>query len=142
MKKMILFGSITTILFITIFLFTQITDKNKSEKNKTSNYYENAISLKELETNIEKKQNQTIYFYQTGCIHCKKISPIIVPMAKDMNINMKVINIKNEPKNNWDKYEITGTPTIIHFKNGKEVDRIYGAKTKEDFQKWFNKNKE
>ncbi len=42
---------------------------------------------------------------------------------------MKVIDIENlnEP---WDKYNIQGTPTIIHFKDGKEVSRISGEQSK------------
>ncbi len=36
-----------------------------------------------------------------------------------------------------DKYNIQGTPTIIHFKDGKEVSRISGEQSKEKFKEWF-----
>lgn len=53
---------------------------------------------------------------------------------------MKVIDIENlnEP---WDKYNIQGTPTIIHFKDGKEVSRISGEQSKEKFKEWFEQTK-
>ena len=65
---------------------------------------------------------------------------IVVPLAKDLNVDMKVIDIENlnEP---WDKYDIKGTPTIIHFKDGKEVSRISGEQSKEKFKEWFEQTK-
>ena len=46
---------------------------------------------------------------------------------------MKVIDIENlnEP---WDKYDIKGTPTIIHLKMVK-VSRISGEQSKEKFKR-------
>ncbi len=77
--------------------------KNASTDEK--GYYSNKISLEDLNKNIEDKKEQTIYFYQTSCVHCQKVSPIVVPLAKDLNVDMKVIDIENlnEP---WDKYNI------------------------------------
>ena len=69
-----------------------------------------------------------------------KVSPIVVPLAKDLNVDMKVIDIENlnEP---WDKYDIKGTPTIIHFKDGKEVSRISGEQSKKSLKNGLNKRK-
>ena len=41
-------------------------------------------------------------------------------MAKDLNVDMKVMDIEKLDAP-WDEYKIQGTPTIIHFKDGKEV---------------------
>ncbi|MCU5298649.1 thioredoxin family protein [Bacillus paranthracis] len=138
MKKMLIFGGIIIVLFAAIFAVTQMEKKNASTDEK--GYYSNKISLEDLNKNIEDKKEQTIYFYQTSCVHCQKVSPIIVPLAKDLNVDMKVIDIENlnEP---WDKYDIKGTPTIIHFKDGKEVSRISGEQSKEKFKEWFEQTK-
>ncbi|MFQ6177965.1 thioredoxin family protein [Bacillus paranthracis] len=138
MKKMLIFGGIIIVLFAAIFAVTQMEKKNASTDEK--GYYSNKISLEDLNKNIEDKKEQTIYFYQTSCVHCQKISPIVVPLAKDLNVDMKVIDIENlnEP---WDKYDIKGTPTIIHFKDGKEVSRISGEQSKEKFKEWFEQTK-
>ncbi|PFK33922.1 thiol reductase thioredoxin [Bacillus cereus] len=138
MKKMLIFGGIIIVLFAAIFAVTQMEKKNASTDEK--GYYSNKISLEDLNKNIEDKIEQTIYFYQTSCVHCQKVSPIVVPLAKDLNVDMKVIDIENlnEP---WDKYNIQGTPTIIHFKDGKEVSRISGEQSKEKFKEWFEQTK-
>lgn len=138
MKKMLIFGGIIIVLFAAIFAVTQMEKKNASTDEK--GYYSNKISLEDLNKNIEDKKEQTIYFYQTSCVHCQKVSPIVVPLAKDLNVDMKVIDIENlnEP---WDKYNIKGTPTIIHFKDGKEVSRISGEQSKEKFKEWFEQTK-
>lgn len=138
MKKMLIFGGIIIVLFAAIFAVTQTEKKNASTDEK--GYYSNKISLEDLNKNIEDKKEQTIYFYQTSCVHCQKVSPIVVPLAKDLNVDMKVIDIENlnEP---WDKYNIQGTPTIIHFKDGKEVSRISGEQSKDKFKEWFEQTK-
>ncbi|MDP7981370.1 thioredoxin family protein [Bacillus sp. WLY-B-L8] len=137
MKKMFLFGGIVIALLIAIFAVSNMETK---EETKTD-YYTNKISLDDLRKNIQEKKDQTIYFYQTSCPHCHKVSPIIVPMAKDMNIDMKVIDLENEPNAVWDEFKITGTPVIVHFKEGKEVSRIEGEQPKDKFKKWFTENK-
>lgn len=138
MKKMLIFGGIIIVLFAAIFAVTQMEKKSASTDEK--GYYSNKISLEDLNKNIEDKKEQTIYFYQTSCVHCQKVSPTVVPLAKDLNVDMKVIDIENlnEP---WDKYNIQGTPTIIHFKDGKEVSRISGEQSKDKFKDWFEQTK-
>ncbi|PEP83615.1 thioredoxin family protein [Bacillus pseudomycoides] len=138
MKKMLIFGGIIIILFAAMFAVAQMENKNTAKQEK--NYYTNKISSSDIRKNNEEKKEQTIYFYQTDCHYCEKVSPIVVPMAKDMNIDMKVIDILNDNPT-WDDYKIEGTPTIIHFKDGKEVNRISGEQPKDNFEKWFKENK-
>ncbi|MFD0772114.1 thioredoxin family protein [Bacillus sp. CGMCC 1.60114] len=137
MKKMFLFGGIVVALLIAIFA---VTNAEQKQENATD-YYTNKISLEDLRKNVTEKKDQTIYFYQTDCPHCKRVSPIVIPMAKDMNIDMKVIDLENEPNAVWDEFKITGTPTIIRFKEGKEVSRIEGEESKDKFKEWFTANK-
>ncbi|KFN04341.1 thioredoxin [Bacillus clarus] len=138
MKKMLIFGGIIIVLLAAIFAVTQMEKKSATTKEK--DYYSNKISLTDLRKNMEDKKDQTIYFYQTSCVHCQKVSPIVVPLAKDLNVDMKVIDIEKLDAA-WDEYKIEGTPTIIHFKEGKEVSRISGEQSKENFKKWFEQTK-
>lgn len=41
----------------------------------------------------------------------------------------------------WDEYKIKGTPTIIHFKDGKEVSRISGEQPKDKLKEWLEQTK-
>ncbi|HFT2187931.1 TPA: thioredoxin family protein [Bacillus cereus] len=136
MKKIIVFILITISILILIFL----TTTKKDSKENTTNYYQNEIKTNELQNDILKQDEKFIYFYQTNCHYCKKTSPIVVPMTKKLNINMEVLNLEKEP-NGWNQFKIEGTPTIIHYKNGKEIDRIEGEYKEEEFKEWFNKNK-
>ena len=69
-----------------------------------------------------------------------KLSPVVVPMAKDLNVDMKVMDIEKLDAP-WDEYKIQGTPTIIHFKDGKEVSRISGEQPKDKLKEWLEQTK-
>ncbi|MBE5108455.1 thioredoxin family protein [Bacillus thuringiensis] len=150
MKKMLIFGGIIIALFAAIFAVTQMEEKNASTSQKLNNttssqtdgpdYYTNKISLSDLQKNLAEKKEETVYFYQTSCVHCQKLSPIVVPMAKDLNVDMKVMDIEKLDAP-WDEYKITGTPTIIHFKDGKEVSRISGEQPKDKLKEWLEQTK-
>ncbi|WP_002150463.1 thioredoxin family protein [Bacillus cereus] len=149
MKKMLIFGGIIIALFAAIFAVTQMEEKSASTSQKLNNttsqtsgpdYYTNKISLSDLQKNLEEKKEQTVYFYQTSCVHCQKLSPILVPMAKDLNVDMKVMDIEKLDAP-WDEYKIKGTPTIIHFKDGKEVSRISGEQPEDKLKEWLEQTK-
>ncbi|MBJ7996345.1 thioredoxin family protein [Bacillus mycoides] len=149
MKKMLIFGGIIIALFAAIFAVTQMEEKSASTSQKIDNttsqpdgpdYYTNKISLSDLQKNLKEKKEQTVYFYQTSCVHCQKLSPIVVPMAKDLNVDMKVMDIEKLDAP-WDEYKIKGTPTIIHFKDGKEVSRISGEQSKDKLKEWLEQTK-
>ncbi|CAM4087488.1 MULTISPECIES: thioredoxin family protein [Bacillus cereus group] len=149
MKKMLIFGGIIIALFAAIFAVTQMEEKNATSQkidnatdSKTTgpDYYTNKISLSDLQKNLKEKKEETVYFYQTSCVHCQKLSPVVVPMAKDLNVDMKVMDIEKIDAP-WDDYKIKGTPTIIHFKDGKEVSRISGEQPKEKLQEWLEQTK-
>ncbi|MFX3622963.1 MAG: thioredoxin family protein [Ectobacillus sp.] len=130
MKKMLIFAAILAVIFSAIAFI------GKSEKK---DYYTNAISLDELQQSLQDKKDMTIYFYQPTCTYCQKVSPIIVPMAKDMDIDMKVLDLQKY-STGWDEFKIEGTPTVVRYKDGKEVDRIVGEHTEKEFKEWFTKN--
>lgn len=137
MKKILIFILITLSALILIFLLT----KQKTPQKNTTNYYQNQIKINELQNDILKQNEKFVYFYKTNCHYCQKISPIVIPMANTLNIDMKVLNLEEET-NGWNQFKIGGTPTIVHYRNGKEVDRIEGAYKQKEFEAWFNKNKE
>ncbi|OUB07217.1 thiol reductase thioredoxin [Bacillus thuringiensis serovar yunnanensis] len=149
MKKMLIFGGIIIALFVAIFAVTQMEEKNTTSqkidnptesKTNSSDYYTNKISLSDLQKNLKEKKEETVYFYQTSCVHCQKLSPVVVPMAKDLNVDMKVMDIEKLDAP-WDEYKIQGTPTIIHFKDGKEESRISGEQPKDKLKEWLEQTK-
>jgi thiol-disulfide isomerase/thioredoxin len=150
MKKIVIFGAIIVALFTAISFITSYQQQEKAEGNPFKKEklhpatieqlddpnYQNIILPDELDKKLENKETVTVYFYRSTCPHCKKTTPIVVPLAKEMGIDLKMFNLL-EFEEGWDKYKIEGTPTIVHYVNGKEIKRIDGYREEAVFRDWF-----
>ena len=70
-------------------------------------------------------------FWASWCPPCKMIEPVIQNMADDLRNTIKVakVNVDQNPAN-ASRYQITGVPTFIIFKDGRELSRRIGAQSK------------
>lgn len=150
MKKMIIFMGIVLIVFGLLVYIVPDNDKEASVNNPNKNdemntstinqlsdtLYSNQIILKDLKESLSNGENLFVYFYSPYCSHCIKATPVIVPIAESMNINLKKLNLF-EFDEGWEEFNIEGTPTIIQYVNGKEVSRIFGAGQEEDYRGFF-----
>ncbi|MBS4177553.1 thioredoxin family protein [Lederbergia citrea] len=153
MKKVIIFLVVIIGLFAAIAVITKVQQNEKAEGNiykKASLHpetidqlndplYQNIILPDELEKKLKSGDDTTVYFYSPDCSFCKQTTPIVNPIAKKIDINLLQFNLKEFPEGRRN-YGIEYTPTIVHFKNGKEQSRIVGAHTKEEFETYFNEN--
>ena len=74
-------------------------------------------------------------FFATWCGPCKMLTPIFESLSKEMSD--KVDFAKIDIDRNLEvaqEYEIVSVPTMIIFKNGKEVQRIVGFVPKEQIK--------
>ena len=79
-------------------------------------------------------------FFATWCGPCKMLSPILEEIASDRS-TLKVVKMDvDENPNLAKKYGIMSVPTLILFKDGKEVAKEIGFKPKEALQNWINQN--
>lgn len=101
--------------------------------------YQNQVTPEALEEMLENNEDVSVYFYSPTCIHCQNTTPVLVPVAEDLNIDLKKLNLL-EFEDEWDTYAIEGTPTLVHFKNGEEVARIDGEQSEETFKAFFEEN--
>lgn len=71
-------------------------------------------------------------FWASWCPPCKMMEPTINDLAHVLNgtIRLVKINVDQNPINGLN-YKITGVPTFIIFKDGKEVVRRIGAQSKQ-----------
>ncbi|MED1597281.1 MULTISPECIES: thioredoxin family protein [Bacillus] len=150
MKKVIVFIVLVVAIFIiTAFVFNKQqavkVENNPFGKEKLhpatveqldDSNYQNLILPEELKKDLEKNKERFVYFYSPTCSHCKKTTPIVTPLAKDLNVDLVLYNVL-EFQEGWDDYKIKETPTILYFKGGKEMDRIEGTKKEDVFKKWF-----
>ncbi|WP_273836458.1 thioredoxin family protein [Guptibacillus sedimenti] len=154
MKKAIIFLGIIIVLFGALAFVTNYSNSEKAEGNPYGKdsldpatidqlddpLYQNQILPDELDKKLSNEDDAFVYFYSPTCIHCKNTSPILVPLAEDMDIDLKKYNVL-EFEQGWNDYQIESTPTLIRFKDGKEVERIVGTQTEETFKQWIEQNK-
>ncbi|MCX7569793.1 thioredoxin family protein [Tumebacillus sp. DT12] len=135
-----IFGSALVAIALIVGGFFMSTNYDDAQQANAAvqDYYKNKITPDQLETKIHNKEDVYAYFYQPSCAHCKISTPILMPLAEEMGKPVFPVNIERQQEP-WDDYKIEGTPTLIHFKDGKEVDRIVGGTTQDVFRDFLQK---
>ena len=59
------------------------------------------------------------------CSPCKTLGPIIEKVSEDTNVKLLKVNV-DESGDLAASFGVRGIPTVIFFKEGREVDRIVG----------------
>lgn len=77
-------------------------------------------------------------FYADWCGPCRMISPIIEELAKEFESKIKLgkLNVDENPLVAT-KYGVLSIPTIILFKEGKEIKREVGFSGKEGLKSYL-----
>jgi thioredoxin 1 len=71
-------------------------------------------------------------FWAEWCGPCKMVGPIVEKVAGDYAGKLKVgkLNV-DENSSTPQQYGVQGIPTLIFFKNGKDVNRVIGFQPEE-----------
>jgi thioredoxin 1 len=79
-------------------------------------------------------------FWASWCAPCKMMAPVLNDVSEELtgNANVGKVNVE-EYQVLAQKYQIRNIPTMILFKNGKEVNRFVGVKNKEFLIQEINK---
>lgn len=91
-------------------------------------------SKEQFENDILKTQLPAMVdFFATWCGPCKMLSPVIDEIASELEGKAVVAKIDSDQLGDLcAQYNIRLLPTLVFFKDGKEVDRIVGMAEKED----------
>ena len=90
------------------------------------------ITNKDFENIISNNNITLIDFYADWCGPCKALSPIIDDIAKsETHITVGKVNVEEE-RELATKFGVRSIPTMVIFKNGKEVNRLVGFLPKEE----------
>ena len=74
-------------------------------------------------------------FGASWCMPCRMLEPTIEKLAEENQGKLKVCKLNtDENQNIAAQYGIQGIPTLIVFKEGKEVGRTVGVMSKEKLQ--------
>jgi thioredoxin-like negative regulator of GroEL len=76
------------------------------------------------------------YFTADWCQPCKKVKPIIEDMKKE-GFEFQMIDADYEQLL-VKRFEIKSIPTFILIEDGKEINRITGAKTKQELEEFIS----
>ena len=79
------------------------------------------------------------YFTADWCGPCKKVRPIVEDMKKD-GFEFQIIDADYE-QFLVKKFEVRSIPTFILIENNQEVNRISGAKTREELESFIKNEK-
>ena len=154
MKKVLIFLGIIILLFGSLAFLTnrqnseKISEDNPYKKSSlhpetvallNDKNYQNIILPEELDQKLADQGEATVYFFQSTCGYCKQATPILSPLAKELGIDLVQYNLL-EFEQGWDDYAIEATPTIVQYKDGKEVARISDLRKESEYRQWFTEN--
>ena len=90
---------------------------------------------------INSKTPVLVVFFADWCGPCKSLAPILKEVKEELGNNIKIVKIdvdKNQPLAS--KYQVRGVPTMILFKDGKQVWRQSGVLQKSEIINVINSN--
>lgn len=100
--------------------------------------YQNIIVPDDLDELLDNGEDVTVYYFSPTCVYCQKTTPVVVPLAEQLDVDLKKMNLLEFDL--MDYYDIEGTPTIIHYENGEEVARIVGEQSEDEFRSFFEQH--
>lgn len=133
---------ITGLLFASFATYMYYTYK----KIKNTPEVETNSAIRELSDNnfaaLVKNGVTLVDFWASWCMPCKMMAPILNEVADELGNTAKVAKLDVESnRSSSAKYGVRNIPTMILFKNGKEINRFVGVKTKSFLVSEINKVK-
>lgn len=152
MKKLLAIGGIIVVIFALIVVLSKQSNKENLKDNPygTENLkqstidllgnenYNNIILPEDLEKKIAAGDEVTAYFFSPECGYCMEMTPVLMPIANELNEEIYQFNVLEFNKQ-AEPYNIKSTPTLVHYKDGMEVGRIEGAHPEENIRLFFEK---
>lgn len=94
------------------------------------------INDQNFETEITSYQGTALVdFFAPWCGPCQAMEPIIEELSDEMKENAKVVKLNvDENPVTAQKFGVMSIPTLIIFKDGKEIERMLGMQTKEELK--------
>ena len=80
-------------------------------------------------------------FWAPWCGPCVQMAPAFKEVSQAMSLQAQFLKVNTQEEQTLGgQYRIESIPTLILFKNGKEVDRLSGALSASRLQSWVNQS--
>jgi thioredoxin 1 len=78
-------------------------------------------------------------FWAEWCGPCKIVGPIVEQLAQSLEGKVKMFKLNVDQNQEIAmKYNVQSIPSLVLFKNGKEIARTIGLSPKEKYEKFVN----
>ena len=82
---------------------------------------------------IESDKPVVVDFWAEWCGPCKKLSPILEEVAKELDGQVTVAKVNvDEERNLGAMFQIMSIPNVLIFNHGEKVDEFVGLRSKDD----------
>lgn len=102
------------------------------------------VTMNTFESKVLQQDRLVIVdFWTDWCGPCKTLAPIMEELAHDYKGKVVFYRMNAEKDNNLYTaidYEVRGYPTLLYFRNGKNIDRQTGSILKEMIQQRIDNN--
>lgn len=99
------------------------------------------VSDSSFENDVLKSDKPVLVdFWAEWCAPCRMLAPTVTAVAEHYTESATVVklNVDDNPST-AQRYGIKGIPTLILFREGKEVERVVGATSKESISRMIEK---
>ena len=84
---------------------------------------------------LKSPQLVMVDFWAVWCGPCQMVAPIVEELAQEYAGKLKVVKLNtDEAPEIAGRYQIMSIPTIIFFKDGQPVEKLIGARPKQQFK--------
>lgn len=154
MKKLLIIGVIIIAFFALIVFLSNKSDEAKLKDNPYgtddlpkstidligNENYNNIVLPDTLFEKIGSGESVTAYYFHPECQYCQAMTPVLMPIAKEMDVNVLQYNMQvfGNQVGADTEYNVENWPMLVHYKDGEEVGRMVGAQPEENIRAFFN----
>jgi thioredoxin 1 len=126
-------GLIVTGIIIAIFTGLIIMARIRMKNIPMVEDHKNILTLTDKNFQQQIKNRLVLVdFWASWCAPCRMMAPVLNDLADELNSDSRVGKVNIEQYQSLaQKFQVKNIPTLILFRNGKEINRFVGVKSKD-----------